>query len=165
MMGKTAIILLYLVLFVAEIMFIASISALTYVGLRSETSTIYFYSSGILLFLGCIFNFMLYCYWDELGLGQQLVDIGAYFIIKTSRIIYFLFYTFCTSIFILIIWCAAITLTASLSTIENKKEIINMKSDTLIPNKDFNYSGEFYVLMVFFVVMFIWSAYLARATF
>ena len=33
------------------------------------------------------------------------------------------------------------------------------------PNKDFNYSGEFYVLMVFFVVMFIWSAYLARATF
>jgi hypothetical protein len=66
---KTSIAMLYFFTFVAEVMFVASISALTYVGLRSETSSIYYISSGIILFLGCVFNFMLYCYWDELSLG------------------------------------------------------------------------------------------------
>ena len=145
-MGKIAEILLYFVLIVAEIMFICSISALAYLGLRSETQTIYFLSSGILLILGCFFNMMLYYYWDEIGLGRQLIDIGSFFIEKTARIIYVLAFACLCSFGIIIYWCAGIIMFASFEIIENKKEIINMKSETLIPNKDFRYSWTYHAI-------------------
>ena len=78
LMGKIAEIMFYMVLFVAEIMFICSISALAYMGLRSEYQhqAMYFWTSVILFFMDCIFNIMLYSYWDDIGLGRQLIDIG-----------------------------------------------------------------------------------------
>ena len=42
---------------------------------------------------------------------------------------------------------------------------MNMKSDTLAPNKDFEYSRHFYVMTVYFVFMMAWSLLLARAVF